>query len=229
MANINPFTDVKDVQLGETTGLVYGQNQLDQTASIKIGSGSKAFKGDDSGIWLGANKFEDALFRVSLDGVVRLKDAYGTSIIDAGGMVTDSILGNDSMTKTFGVSTFSDTTPTKLTDTDLVVEVRATTNAIINVDFNAIKSDGAILFVILKIQKYNYGTSSYDAYTAKAALQLETAGAFPWTESFSGLFSLENTRGSGLPQNYNMFLEAYNSSGTSTLYEANIAYIKLNG
>lgn len=227
---VNPFNDIPAiVPTTSGSGTYYGKSQLDEVANIKIGSGTKAFKGDESGIWLGANKFEDALFRVGIDGVVRLKDEYGTSIIDAGGIVTDSVVGSDLMTKSFGTSTFSDTTPTKLTDTDLEVELRATTNVIVNIDFNAIKNDGAILFVILKIQKYNYGTSSYDAYTAKAVLQLETAGAFPWTESFSGLFSLTNTRGSGLPQLFNMFLEAYNSTGSSTLYEANIAYLKLNG
>ena len=69
MAEINPFNDIPDREIQSTTDF-YGQDLLDNVGSIKIGAGSKAFKADESGIWLGANKFADAPFSVDLDGNV---------------------------------------------------------------------------------------------------------------------------------------------------------------
>jgi len=67
--SINPFNDIPDKAIQSTTDY-YGQDILNNVAAIKIGSGDRAFKADESGIWLGANKFEDAPFSVDLDGNV---------------------------------------------------------------------------------------------------------------------------------------------------------------
>jgi hypothetical protein len=66
---MNIFNDVKEPG-GESRSDLYGQSLLPNVNSIQIGAGTKAFKGDSSGIWLGANKFADAPFSVDLNGNV---------------------------------------------------------------------------------------------------------------------------------------------------------------
>lgn len=66
MTDPKPFNDVKDVPLPSLGDV--GQTVMPNVASIKIGQGDQAFKGDQSGIWLGANKFADAPFSVDMDG-----------------------------------------------------------------------------------------------------------------------------------------------------------------
>ena len=66
---MNIFNDVPDKSV-EQSSQQYGQSLLPNVNSIQIGAGTKAFKGDSSGIWLGANKFADAPFSVDLDGNV---------------------------------------------------------------------------------------------------------------------------------------------------------------
>lgn len=67
MADINPFNDIADNGIQTSTDF-YGQDLLDNVAAIKIGAGDQSFKADESGIWLGANAFADAPFRVDMDG-----------------------------------------------------------------------------------------------------------------------------------------------------------------
>lgn len=55
------FTPLKDI---------YGVQTLDNISSMQIGAGAKSFKADQSGIWLGGNKFVDAPFSVDMDGNV---------------------------------------------------------------------------------------------------------------------------------------------------------------
>jgi hypothetical protein len=64
---INPFNDVADVSIQPSSNM-YGQDVLNNLASLKIGQGAKAFKADESGIWLGGNKFADAPFSVDING-----------------------------------------------------------------------------------------------------------------------------------------------------------------
>jgi hypothetical protein len=45
-------------------------HNLEQTASMQIGAGGRVFRADQSGIWLGAEKFEDAPFSVDMQGNV---------------------------------------------------------------------------------------------------------------------------------------------------------------
>lgn len=227
MPELKPYTDIKDTPLDNNS--LWGLSAIPNLGELSSGAGSKSFRSDSTGMWLGANRFSDAPFSVTMGGVVTLKDNLSTTIIDSTGIVTNAVVGNDVMTKTWSPTTFSDTTTTKLTGTDLEVELRRPTYAQINVDMRAIKNDGALLWVLLVIEQYNYGTSSYDAYLSQSAIQFMTSGALPWSESFSTIVYLDNARGSGLPQNYNMYLNALNSSGSSTLYDAHISYIKLNG
>jgi hypothetical protein len=66
---MNPFNDIKPVK-HKTPDQYYGRDILSNVSSLKMGTGAKAFKGDESGIWLGANKFADAPFSVDIDGNV---------------------------------------------------------------------------------------------------------------------------------------------------------------
>lgn len=94
---IDVFTNVPDLSVEtrsdiESSG---GKSLLNSTSSIKIGSGSNAFKGDQSGIWLGSNKFEDATFSVDMDGNVYIRNgsitvdnANSDTVIDSNGIVS---------------------------------------------------------------------------------------------------------------------------------------------
>ena len=75
MAIINPFDDVPSKPFPEKEG-VAGFDDLSRLASLQIGTGTRAFKADQSGIWLGADKFADAPFRVAMDGTVVVGSGY---------------------------------------------------------------------------------------------------------------------------------------------------------
>jgi len=67
MPTINPFNDVESQSLPYPTGIA-GQSDLRSIAALEVGTGARSFKGDGSGIWMGANKFEDAPFKVNMQG-----------------------------------------------------------------------------------------------------------------------------------------------------------------
>ena len=104
MPMINPFNDISEISLPQQTNIA-GQDYLSNVASIKIGNGAKAFKADESGIWLGGNKFADGVFSVDIDGnlvanagnitgVVRIGTGTGTASITIDG-TNKRILIND--------------------------------------------------------------------------------------------------------------------------------------
>lgn len=62
---VDAFNDIPDVNLN--SGNTYGKDTLN-VAAMNVGYGDRSFKSDDQGIWLGANFFEDAPFRVDMDG-----------------------------------------------------------------------------------------------------------------------------------------------------------------
>ena len=62
---IDAFNDVPNYELNNPS--TYGKDTLN-VAAMNVGFGDKSFKSDDQGIWLGANFFEDAPFRVDMDG-----------------------------------------------------------------------------------------------------------------------------------------------------------------
>lgn len=68
MAIVQAFTDVQEVPLPVATGDIYGTSDLTNTAQIGMGFGSKVFRADEQGIWLGAKKFADAPFSVDMEG-----------------------------------------------------------------------------------------------------------------------------------------------------------------
>jgi len=78
------FRDTKDI---DTTIRV---NKAERSATrqipekgsfkeIEVGAGAKTFKMDRRGIWMGAVDYDDALFRVSMEGVMRMRANIGSS------------------------------------------------------------------------------------------------------------------------------------------------------
>jgi hypothetical protein len=85
MTTLNPFSDVKDVNLPSLGDV--GQTTSPNVASIQIGKGDVSFKADQSGIWLGANKFTNAPFSVDMLGTMALKNIDGDLILSGSGIV----------------------------------------------------------------------------------------------------------------------------------------------
>lgn len=226
------FTDVSEPSEYNPTQSLYGKSLLDNVSSVKIGTGSTSFKADPSGIWLGANTFADAPFRVSMEGEVRIKDDLSTTVIDSTGIVTDAVIGNNSDTSTWnGSFTITSTTAVTLTNLELEIELRRSANIIFVADVYALYSGGNRLEILPYIAKYNYGTNTYDTAVAQGVCMVfEAFGILPYKQSFTTVYGLANDRTPGLPQKYKITLagKVY-SSGTGTFYSSNIAYIKLNG
>lgn len=88
----NPFNDVSDVGLESSNTLVSGQNVFSNMASMKIGAGTKSFKADESGIWLGANKFIDAPFSVDMAGNI-VASSLDLSLYVAKGGTNEQVSG----------------------------------------------------------------------------------------------------------------------------------------
>lgn len=72
---IKAFNDIRRIPLPEKEGIA-GYDDLRTIAALQVGTGNRAFKADQSGIWLGANKFANAPFRVAMDGTVVVGSGY---------------------------------------------------------------------------------------------------------------------------------------------------------
>ena len=79
---INPFNDIESQSLPSIDSLA-GQDDLRSVAALEVGTGARSFKGDSSGIWMGADKFADAPFKVDMDGNIYIESADGKLVIDA--------------------------------------------------------------------------------------------------------------------------------------------------
>ena len=103
MPIVEAFNDVKRKPLLPPEGIA-GMDDLRSLAAIEIGTGARAFKADQSGIWLGANTFATAPFSVSMLGALAaksatFKDGDDITIVDAGGLVsTASFTKSDTTT-----------------------------------------------------------------------------------------------------------------------------------
>ena len=64
---VNAFNDIPDNPLQDPSNL-HGQEYLDNISAMQVGFGARSFKADESGIWLGAQKFADAPFSVDMQG-----------------------------------------------------------------------------------------------------------------------------------------------------------------
>jgi hypothetical protein len=86
---IDPFFNIADKGLPTSTEI----QSLSALQQLSAGYGSKSFKADQQGIWLGADKYADAPFKISMDGVVYIKATSGGYIMIDG--VNQRIVVND--------------------------------------------------------------------------------------------------------------------------------------
>ncbi len=107
------------------------QSQIDPNnlQSIRIGAGNRAMKADESGLWLGADKFVDAPFTVDMDGnmIARsatFKDENNVTIIDANGLVSTNAFRTSSVVynseRSITATSFTDVSNTSITLPSLV-------------------------------------------------------------------------------------------------------------
>lgn len=80
------FVDVKEKTFA---GEEAAGTSFSNVAAMQIGSGSKVFRGDQSGIWLGAEKWADAPFRVDMNGNLTATSLTITGYIPTGGAAAD--------------------------------------------------------------------------------------------------------------------------------------------
>ena len=82
------FKDIKEiVDRGITEGGGFRSLRSDEGdfQTLKIGAGDQSFKVDRQGLWLGADQFEDAPFRIYINGNIYMQAASGSGylLIDA--------------------------------------------------------------------------------------------------------------------------------------------------
>ena len=82
------FRDIKEI-VDTATEQGEGFQALRSTegdfSTLKIGVGDSSFKVDQQGMWLGADQFEDAPFRIYINGNIYMEASSGTGylLIDA--------------------------------------------------------------------------------------------------------------------------------------------------
>lgn len=91
MEIINPFKDqnIEIVDLPVAEDSRFGSSLLNSAKELQIGNGSNVFRGDKSGIWLGAKTFALAPFSVAMDGSVIATGLTISGYIPTGGAAGD--------------------------------------------------------------------------------------------------------------------------------------------
>ena len=67
---INPFTDIESRPLEDQSNVRYGSEFFRNVNELQVGMGSSVLRVDQSGLWLGAERFADAPFSVDMQGNV---------------------------------------------------------------------------------------------------------------------------------------------------------------
>jgi len=79
------FKSIKRKALPNQQG-VSGLPYLDNVSAMQVGYGSEGFRVDKSGLWLGANRFADAPFKVAMDGSLEITGPSNSTLL------TDQVL-----------------------------------------------------------------------------------------------------------------------------------------
>lgn len=58
----------------------YGSQYLNNVGEMSVGYGTQAMHADQQGVWLGANRFTDAPFRVDMQGKMTMTSQDGRAI-----------------------------------------------------------------------------------------------------------------------------------------------------
>lgn len=94
------FTNVPTAELPtRDPNTAYSSQFLTDVKELQIGSGANVFRGDRQGIWLGAEKFADAPFRVDMEGNMVAESIALSGYIPTGGALTD--IGSGNITGTY--------------------------------------------------------------------------------------------------------------------------------
>jgi len=80
----NAFKNVSRKSIGDQDSIA-GLNDLRRVGALEIGTGNRAVKADESGLWLGANKFADAVFSVDMSGNMIASSATFSQYISKAG------------------------------------------------------------------------------------------------------------------------------------------------
>lgn len=83
---ITPYTNVPIAPLEEKSDVRYGSQYFRDVQELQVGSGSKVLRVDQQGLWLGAERFVDAPFSVSMTGEIV---ATGLTLGTIGGTLDD--------------------------------------------------------------------------------------------------------------------------------------------
>jgi len=87
MKDINPFSDIQDKGIGQGSTL-YG-SELMNLQALQVGAGSNVLRSDESGFWMGAEKWANAPFKVDMAGNVYASSLTATGYIAVGGAAGD--------------------------------------------------------------------------------------------------------------------------------------------
>jgi hypothetical protein len=158
MAIIDAFNDIESKGLPQASDIA-GQQYLDNVLSMSVGSGSNVLHADQSGLWLGANKFVDAPFSVDMLGALlaksaTFKDEADTTIIDAKGVVSTANFSFQTATPTGGTSTANAMESDSWDDVPnatITLTPTRTTNYLIGFTINA-KNDSAADLVFFRFR-----------------------------------------------------------------------------
>lgn len=77
----SPFIDVPRKPLFREQGTVDGSSYLKDLRKLSVGVGSEVVRADRSGLWAGGKKFEDAPFRVDMQGRLIATSPSGVSVV----------------------------------------------------------------------------------------------------------------------------------------------------
>ena len=80
----NAFKNVSRKSIGDQDSIA-GLNDMRRVGALEIGTGNRAVKADESGLWLGANKFADAVFSVDMSGNMIASSATFSQYISKAG------------------------------------------------------------------------------------------------------------------------------------------------
>ena len=88
---INPFKeqDITLIELPANDNTRFGSQIVQDMRAIQVGIGSKVFRADESGIWLGSSTFATAPFSVDMEGNVTASSIVLGGYVPVGGSVGD--------------------------------------------------------------------------------------------------------------------------------------------
>lgn len=102
---ITPYTNIPIAPLEEKKNTRYGSDYFRDINELQVGMGSNVMRVDQQGLWLGAERFEDAPFSVSMTGEIV---ATGLTLSTIGGTLDDiangSTYAKTTLTEVLGAS-----------------------------------------------------------------------------------------------------------------------------